>query len=465
MLIQNASKTNSMNKLLRMFSLFFRALWIASVACFYASKYLALRGLQALHLIDRDITPIPDAITGETNPQARRDTLRGRVLAEFLQTLGATFVKFGQILSTRPDLFGVEVTGALEHLQDRVRPLPFAQLQPVLAAEISESTRLRIEVIDEMPLASASVAQVHRGRLDTGQVVAIKIQRPGVERLVERDLTLMRTGGWLADLLPPLKMMSLPGAVERFAEAMENQLDFGLEAKNNERFAENFKDTEGVRVPELFLDLCSKRILTMEFIDGVRATEVERVGGDRSAVARRGLAAILQMVFRDGFVHADLHPGNIVLTEEGDVVLIDLGLVAEIEPGYLRPWTETFVALTGRDGALAAKLFYEHAPSVGDVDYAAFEADVQARFDALEGKPLNELEASKVLVGMMNVLRKHKVQVAPVFTVVNLAMLVAEGLGKQLDPTIDLIEFATPYLVDAMATAPQPIEPERRRPE
>ncbi|MEZ4247408.1 MAG: AarF/UbiB family protein [Polyangiales bacterium] len=397
--------------------------------------------------------------------KARVERLRGEVLADTFQRLGATYVKFGQILSTRPDLVGPGITEPLSRLQDQVAPVPFAQIEQVLDAELDPATRKRLVSIDPTPLAAASVAQVHRAKLDDGSEVALKVQRPLARKQVERDLVLLMMGAKLVNLVPSIRLLSLPGAVERFGEAMRGQLDFRLEAQNNRRFAANFADDEGIAVPSLYDELCTERVLGMEFVDGVRATEPEKVGGDRVTLAARGLRCILKMVFEDGFVHADLHPGNILLTPEGKVVLIDLGLVAEIDDELRGPWIQTFVAVSQIDGKLAASLFYSYAPFVGpDIDYAAFEADVLGHFQSFHGKPLHELEASQVLAGMMNILRKHKVQVDPVFTVVNLAMLVAEGLGKQLDPKLDLIAHAAPFLMNAIANAPPPRPPRREVP-
>ncbi len=391
------------------------------------------------------------------------EALRGQVLARTLERLGATFVKLGQILSTRPDLLGRGYVCALARLQDRVPPAPFRAIEAVLAADLSREARARLATVDPEPLAAASVAQVHCARTTDGALLALKVQRPSARAHIERDLTLLGLGARLISTIPSVRLLSLPGAVERFGAAMRAQLDFRLEADNNRRFAENLGPLEGVGVPELAPGLCTERVLAMELVRGVRATEPEKVGRDRSLLARRGAECILQMVFIDGFVHADLHPGNILLTDDGRIVLIDLGLVAEIPDDMRRPWIDTFVALAGRDGRKASRLFYCYAPHVGTDDYAAYERDVIAQFEPLHGKKLGEVEVGAVVGGLMNVLRRHRVQIDPVFTVVHIAMLVAEGLGKQLDPDIDLLALATPYLVRALASAP-PGRPPLRQP-
>jgi ubiquinone biosynthesis protein len=271
----------------------------------------------------------------------------------------------------------------------------------------------------------------------------------------------MEFGARLIDLVPSLKPLSLPGAVERFHEALSTQLDFEREAVHNRRFAKNFAEVELIAVPELFDELCTRRVLTMEFIDGIGASEPQGAFGDRKLLAQAGAQCILKMVFIDGFVHADLHPGNIILSKQGKMVLIDFGVVSEIPPGLMRPWVELFMALSQQNGPEAARLFYVNAPSVDGTDYPSFERDVVAFFETLYGKRLDEVEVSQAVSGLMNVLRRHRVQVDSTFTVVNIALLVAEGLGKQLDPSIDLVALAVPYLQEALSSAPPPRPPLR----
>lgn len=410
----------------------------------------------AVYLVARLTTRLPDAHA--------RERLLGEHLARLLERLGATYVKLGQILSTRPDIVPRGVVDALAKLQDRVRAEPFARMRPVLVTDLGEAKLAALGALEETPIAAASVAQVYRATMTDGRVVAVKVQRPDVAANVERDLSLMMLFARTLDLVPTLRLLSLPGAVERFGEAMRGQLDFRDEAENNRAFAANFADLPHVAVPALIDGFCTRRVLVMDFVTGVRATDPEKVGAHRDVIARAGLEAILRMVFRDAFVHADMHPGNILLTPEGRVVLIDLGLVARIPPDMRRPFIETFVAMSQYDGEGAARLFYGHAPSVGTRDYATFERELAAHFESLRGKALGDVEAADVLARTMEILRRHRIQVDPVFTVVNLSMLVAEGLGKQLDPDLDLLEVATPYLMEAMTTAPEGRPMVRERP-
>ena len=420
---------------MRTFLLFFRGTWIALVMMWALLSYGVMRMFR----------------WGLSREEKER--LRGRVMARNFERLGATFIKFGQILSTRPDLLGPGYIEPLSRLQDRVKPESEAAMRKVLAAELGPRVA-RLATFDAQPMAAASVAQVHRAVLDDGREVAVKIQRPGVDRRIIGDVAILAFWAKVGNVLPSLKPLSLPGAIAHFGHSLEGQLDFEQEARNNRRFAENFKPIEGLSVPELVPEMCSKRVLVMEFIHGVKGSEPEKVGGDRARLARIGAAAILKMVFEDGFVHADLHPGNIILTDDGRVVVIDLGMVALIPDELMQPWIQTFSALTQQNGAEVARLLYVHAPHIGNAgkfDYVAYEAECVAWFSRWAGKPLGEIESAVVVTGVMNILRKYRVRVDPSFTVVNVGMMVAEGLGKQLDPTLDIVRLALPVLMKAVS--------------
>lgn len=401
-------------------------------------------------------------LTREIPPDAEaREAEQGHLLAGALERLGATYVKLGQILGSRPDILPPGWVLGLARLQDRVKAVPLAAIEGVLDRAWTAEQRALVASIAPEPLAAASVAQVHLARLATGEEIVLKVQRPDARPQIERDLVLMRLFARTVDRIPTVELFSLPGAIERFGDALEQQLDFDHERANNRRFAANFRKVRGVRFPTILDALSGPTVLAMERAPGVKATDLDRVGGDRHELAERGGRTILKMVFEDGFVHADLHPGNIFLAEDGTMTLLDLGLAAEIPEDMRRPWLDTFSALAARDGKKCAALFYGYAPTVGTSDYASYERDVMEYLTRLYGARLADVEVGAVVSGMMNVLRQHRVQIDPVFTVVNVALLVAEGLGKQLDPSVDLVLLAVPFLLAAQLTSP-PGRPPRR---
>lgn len=432
---------------LRFLRLLLRAGWIAAV----------LIGALLFHGLRHAVSPSRWRL-----PREAREHHRGEAFARALERLGATFIKFGQILSTRPDLLPPGYIAGLRRLQDAVAPESPAAIARVLAAELPADA---LATFDPQPVASASVAQVHRATLPDGRRVAVKIQRPGVAARIEGDVAILRVFARLLHLLPSFRPLLLPSAIADFGHALEGQLDFRREAANNLRFAANFRELPRVAVPALVPELCTARVLTMDFIEGVRAEDAQRAGGDGKALARLGADTILRMVFVDGFVHADLHPGNLLFTAEGRLVLLDLGLVAEIAPELMRPWLETFFALGSKNGAEVARLLYVHAPHVGAVDYRRYRDECVAWFRRFEGKPLGEIETSVVVTGVMNILRRHRVRVDARFTTVHVALLVAEGLGKQLDPDLDIIGLALPVLMRSLGRAPTGVTPKREAPQ
>jgi ubiquinone biosynthesis protein len=381
-------------------------------------------------------------------PKARRQEWFARCFVGLFRSLGATFIKVGQIMSTRPDLFPPHVIHALETLQDNVGPFPFALVQRTVLEDLGRPIDEVFVELQPQPIASASVAQVHKARLADGRIVAVKVRRPKIEQIVEFDLRVMKMFAWCMCIVPSVKLLAPVESVEEFGRGIRMQLDFKIEADNNRRFRRYFAGDPDVIFPALVEELCTKRVLVMDFIDGTKILQFKKI--DHSPAKSKRLAAIgfrvmLKMIFEDGFVHADLHPGNIFITRDERVAILDLGLVGELDDEHRGGFARYFAAWAQGDGATMAKLMSQLSPSKRIPDYPGFEKAVVAFVQKYYGKKLGEVQVSLVFMDMMNILRKYRVRVNPTFTLVNIAIAVTEGIGKQLDPEVDLMAEALPF--------------------
>jgi len=378
-------------------------------------------------------------------PRARRKTWFGQRLRALLVSLGATFVKVGQIMSTRPDLFPPHVIAALETLQDDVGSFGFRHVDRCIREDFGNPPGEVFAEFDATPIASASVAQVHKARLDDGSAVAIKVRRPRIEQIVHFDLSIMRMVARVMSIIPSVRLLAPVESVNEFARAIEMQIDLTIEADNNRRFHKNFANVEDVEFPELVPDLCSERVLTMSFIDGRKVLDYDPKISDRERLARVGFQTLLKMMFEDGFVHADLHPGNILVTSDDVVVILDLGLTAEFDDTDRRTFALFFASWAQGDGKTMARLMFEYSPHARIKDYDKYEAEVLEFTAKYHGKALGEVEVSSVAFDMMEILRRNRVRVNPTFTMCNIAIAVTEGIGKQLAPELDLISEGLPF--------------------
>jgi ubiquinone biosynthesis protein len=390
-------------------------------------------------------------------PKERRREWFARCFVGLFRALGATFVKVGQIMSTRPDLFPPHVIRALETLQDNVGPFAYAHVQRTFVEEFGRAPEELFEEISPVPIASASVAQVHKARLPDGRVVAVKVRRPKLDELVAFDLRVMRGFAHVLGLVPSIGLLAPVESVEEFGRGILMQLDFAIEARNNRKFRENFKDDRDVTFPALVDELCSSRVLTMEFIDGTKILNFRQTPSDPKRLAEIGFRVMLKMVFEDGFVHADLHPGNIFITRDDRVAILDLGLVGELDGTHRAGFARYFAAWAQGDGKTMARLMAELSPGRRIRDYAGFEAAVVAFVAKYYGKRLGEVQVSLVFMDMMNILRRYRVRANPTFTLVNIAIAVTEGIGKQLDPDVDLMAAALPFFARFNFFAPEAV--------
>jgi ubiquinone biosynthesis protein len=386
----------------------------------------------------------------------RRRAWLGRVVVDLFRELGATFVKVGQIMSTRPDLIPEHISTALAELQDSVGPFPFEAVARTIERDLGRPIGAVFAEFAPVPLASASVSQVHKARLPDGRIVAVKIRRPNVVELCTFDLAVIRIGARALNAIPSIATLAPVAAVEEFGRAIFAQLDFRIEARNNRRFRDNFRGEPAVVFPEVIESLSTERILTMSFVTGTKILSTPATRSDPKRVARLGLRTLLKMIFEDGFVHADLHPGNIFITADDKLALLDLGLVGELDEPHRKGFARFFAAWAQRDGDAMAHIMYDMSAGISSTGLPAgreTEAFQRYRAAIIEfvgrywGQRLGEVQVGKVLLDMLGILRRHRVRVNPSFTIVNIAIAVTEGIGKQLDPELDLMSEALPYFL------------------
>jgi ubiquinone biosynthesis protein len=380
---------------------------------------------------------------------AKRKQWFGQCLLDLFRHLGATFIKVGQIMSTRPDLVPEHITQALAHLQDDVGPFPFDAVQRIVIEDLGHPVEKVFAEFSVRPIASASVSQVHKARLWDGRVVAVKVRRPDVLEICTFDLAVMRKVAHLLGKIPSLSSMSPESTVEQFGRAVYAQLDFRVEARNNHRFRENFRNEPDVVFPEVFEEYSSERILCMTHIQGSKILDAHKSSSDPKRIARLGLRALMKMIFEDGFVHADLHPGNIFVLDDNRIAIVDLGLVGELDGPHRATFSRFFAAWASRDANTMAHLLYSLAvnPVASPEAFESFRVAVVDFMARTWSQRMSEVHAGKLLLDMLGLLRRHRVRMAPAFTIVNIAIAVTEGIGRQLDPDLDLMAEAVPFFL------------------
>jgi ubiquinone biosynthesis protein len=376
-------------------------------------------------------------------------------LRETLQDLGPSFVKLGQVMSTRADLLPAEVIAELRKLQDDVPPMTADEVDEVLAESYGDTLDTVFASFDRSPLASASIGQVHVAKLrdDDGDVdVVVKLQRPTARAVVERDLDLLYMFARLvATHVPESRVYAPLALVAEFDRAITAELDYGLEADNAVRFARNFEADPTVRFPRPYRAASAKKALVMERFFGKHLDDFVAEGGDGTGprVARRALHVVAKMIFEDGFFHADPHPGNIIMLGTADepvIGLIDLGLVGRLTEETRDKAIELMVAaVTADTGGLAEALLAMGRPR-GKVDLPAFRAEVTTLGDKYLGRPLAEVELSALIRDLVQGAVKYDIEMPAEMMMVGKALMTVEGIGKQLDPDLDVWTELRPQL-------------------
>jgi ubiquinone biosynthesis protein len=380
----------------------------------------------------------------------RRDEPRGQRLREALETLGPIYVKFGQVLSTRRDLLPLDIADELARLQDRVPPFP----SELAVAEIERSLGRRVgeqfQSFEHTPVASASIAQVHLATLKDGREVAVKVLRPGVEKAVAGDLELLDTAAGLVERLwPDGRRLRPREVVAEFAHHLDEELDLMREAANASQLRRNFERSPLLLVPQVHWDLCSQRVMVMERMRGTPISQVQLLrdkGINIPALARAGVEVFFTQVFRDGFFHADMHPGNILVAEDGRYIALDFGIMGTLTERDKNYLAQNFLAFFNRDYRRVAQAHLEAGWVPAETRLDAFESAIRAVCEPVFARPLKEIYFGKLLLRLFQTSRRFNVEVQPQLVMLQKTLLNIEGLGRELDPDLDLWLTAKPYL-------------------
>ena len=372
----------------------------------------------------------------------------GGALAEALLRLGPGFIKFGQALSTRSDLIGPEMSLSLSYLQDRLPAFHSKVARQLVETETGAPLDATFKRFDTDPIAAASIAQVHSAELLDGRRVAVKLLRPNIERRMRSDTLLFFA---LANILewaaPGLRRLKLVTAVQQFVEISDIELDLRMEAAAAGRLADNLRDDDGIHVPWVDLERSTSRMLVIEWIDGIRIDDVaalQAAGHKIDQLTEIAARSFFNQVFRDGFFHADMHPGNIFIAPDGRLVPIDFGIMGFLDFSDRFFLARLLTAMLDRDYEMVAKLHFDAGMLGEDVTLPHFAQAVRAVADPVMGKPLGDVSLGLVLGQILQLSTRFSIEVQPQFNLLQKTMMMAEGVARQLNPKTDMWALSRP---------------------
>jgi ubiquinone biosynthesis protein len=379
---------------------------------------------------------------------------RGERLREALERLGPIFVKFGQVMSTRRDLLPPDIADELARLQDRVPPFDSVVAVAIIEKAFGRPLDRIFATFEHKPVASASIAQVHFATLPDGREVAVKVLRPNMRPAIEKDLALMRMmAGWVENASADGKRLKPREVVAEFDKYLHDELDLVREASNAAQLRRNMQSLNLVMIPEMYWDYCMPDVMVMQRMKGVPISQTQRLrdaGVDMKKLARDGVTIFFTQVFRDGFFHADMHPGNIQVSLEpatfGRYISLDFGIVGtltEVDKEYL---AQNFSAFFQRDYKRVAELHIESGWVPGKTRVDELEAAIRACCEPYFDRPLKELSLGMVLMRLFQTSRRFQVEIQPQLVLLQKTLLNIEGLGRELDPDLDLWSTAKPFL-------------------
>jgi len=375
---------------------------------------------------------------------------RAERLREALEELGPVFIKFGQMLSTRPDLLPDDIATELARLQDQVPPFPGEEAERIVTEALGAPLTSLFRQFDIQPVASASVAQVHYAVLHDGTEVAVKVLRPGIEQIIERDLALLHTLARLAErYAPDTRRLRPREVVNEYSKTIHAELDLMREAANASRLRANFENSALLYVPKIYWDFTRTNVMVMERITGIPVSNIaalKEAGVDMKQLAHNGVEIFFTQAFRDSFFHADMHPGNIFVSTEGQYRAVDFGIMGTLSERDQHYLAENFLAFFNRDYRAVAEAHVRAGWVDSDIRPEEFEAAIRAVCEPIFAKPLKDISFGRLLLRLFQTARRFNMEVQPQLVLLQKTLFNIEGLGRQLYPELDLWETAKPFL-------------------
>ncbi|MBI4653705.1 MAG: AarF/ABC1/UbiB kinase family protein [Nitrospirae bacterium] len=368
--------------------------------------------------------------------------------------LGPSFIKLAQLLSSRPDLITKAFADEFKKLQDEVPPFPVEEAKEIIEAELHISIKDMFSYFEDPPIAAASIAQVHKAALKTGEKVVVKVQRPDIREIIETDIAILNIiARLMVKYIPESKVFNPLGIVDEFSKTVRKELNFVEEAKNAQRFKKNFAESPHIHIPIIYPDLTSERVIVMERLEGVRIDDIEGVellGVDSHEIAKMGVEAYFKMMFEDGFFHADPHPGNIFVMPDGRLGLMDFGIVGWLTPELTENIANVLLALVDKDFDRLIDQYIELGIVTEEgVDIEVFKKELKADliefYEPLYGLAIAEINFAEYLDAITHLSIKHGLRLPSALLLMNKTLLILDNIGRQLDPAFNFMTVAEPY--------------------
>lgn len=376
------------------------------------------------------------------------------------EELGPTFVKMGQILSTRPDLIPIDLAQELAKLQDHVPPFLFSEVRRIIEDELQVPLEDVYSEFAEEPIAAASIAQVHRARLVSGEEVAVKVQRPGIRKMIAEDLAILYHLALLLErYIEELQLYRPTLIVEEFARTIRKEINFNVEASYAEKYARQFRGNPAIHVPRVFRHASTERLLTMEYIEGIKISDITRLeeeGYDRKLIASRGTDLILEQVFIHGFFHADPHPGNVFILPGNVICNLDFGMMGHLDERNKDLFSDIIIGYVRRDISLIADAVLEIVESSEETNRRLFERDLMTFMELHLYKPLKEIRIKDIMYDLVDIISRHQLRLPPDIFLMMKALSQMESIGLVLDPDFDMAQKARPFIKRVLQAKYQP---------